>query len=206
MATVTFYGGGGPYAIANLLSSGIGFFGSNFANSVAVGEYQDTTFICSADGTTNGGQIDNIKYANTMSGQINGASAILMKRVPNYLATLNIRFTHDTSVRLQNSKLRIYDRSNINNDPSGVTCKVYECVKIDTNQAVDGSGANTWTSVYGSAVILSLNQSPGISGHYNHADSIWSAAQHDYYLALSASPNSVGSKTQFGLYFSTEYL
>jgi hypothetical protein len=30
--------------------------------------------------------------------------------------------------------------------------------------------------------------------------------RHDWYLALSASPGSIGSKTDFGLYFTLEYL
>lgn len=207
MATVTFYGGGGPYAISNIQNSGIGFFGSNFSQSVPVGEYQDTTFICSADGSSNGGQIDNVKYINTMSGSINGASAILMKCVPNYLATLNIRFEHDTAVRTQNSKIYIYDRVSINNDPSGVLCRVYENIKTDTNQAVEGSGANTWTNVHGSAVILTVSPSPGISGLYagDGTNSTRSDTRHDIFTCLSASPNSVGSKT-FALWFSTEYL
>jgi hypothetical protein len=32
------------------------------------------------------------------------------------------------------------------------------------------------------------------------------ARRHDWYLALSASPGSIGSKTDFGLYFTLEYL
>jgi len=32
------------------------------------------------------------------------------------------------------------------------------------------------------------------------------ALRHDWYVALSASPDSIGSKTQYGLYFTLEYL
>jgi len=32
------------------------------------------------------------------------------------------------------------------------------------------------------------------------------AERHDWYVALSASPDSIGSKTQYGLYFTLEYL
>jgi hypothetical protein len=120
MATLTFYGGGGPYAIANMLSSGIGFYGSSFGSSVAVGAYQDTSFITNANGTTDGGQINNIKWHNSnASGAINGAADIHVKKIPNYLATLNVRFEHGTSVKTQNAKIYIYDRTNKNNDPSG---------------------------------------------------------------------------------------
>jgi hypothetical protein len=30
--------------------------------------------------------------------------------------------------------------------------------------------------------------------------------RHDWYVALSAEPNTIGSKTQYGLYFTLEYL
>jgi len=32
------------------------------------------------------------------------------------------------------------------------------------------------------------------------------ATRHDWYVGLSASPDSIGSKTDFGLYFTLEYL
>jgi hypothetical protein len=206
MATLTFYGGGGPYAIANMLNSGIGFFGTNFGESVAVGEYNQTTWICDGNGVQDGGQINNITYENTSSGTINGASAVHLKQIPNYLATLNIRFEHGSVIKTQNAKWRIYDRANINNDPSGVTCQVYETIHVPVSQGIgEGSGANTWTNVHGSAVILDLAASPGTSGT-SPTGSATTDTRHDWYLCLSPSPNSIGSKTLFGGYMSLEYL
>ena len=206
MADLAFYGGGGPYAINNILNSGIGFFGSSFGDSVEVGEYQDTSFITDGNGTQDGGQINNIKYENVSSGAINGAAATHLKNIPNYLATLNIRFTHGSDVKTQNAKFRIYDRSSINNDPSGVTCQVYETIHAPVTQAgLVGSGANTWTHVHGSAVILDLADSPAISGTSpNGAES--TDDRHDWYVCLSPSPDSIGSKNQFAAFFSVEYL
>ena len=205
MATISFFGGGGPYAINNLGGSGLGFYGSSFGSSVAVGERNSTTFCTSSNGLTEGAQVNNIKWVNTSSGEINGASAVHLRQIPNYLATLNIRFEHGTAVKTQNAKVRIYDRSNINNDPSGVTCSVYETRKVNVPQTLDGSGSNTWTNVHGSAVILDLLASPSISGTSpNGANS--TGVRHDWYLAISPSPDSIGSKTQFGLFASVEYL
>ena len=206
MATITFYGGGGPYAIANMLNSGVGFFGSTFGNSVAVGAYQTTTWITDGNGTNNGGQINNNTYENVSSGTINGASAVHLKQIPNYLATLNPRFEHGSNVKTQNAEFRIYDRTAINNDPSGVTCQVYETIHVPVTQLIgEGSGANTWTNVHGSAVTLDLAASPGTSGSSpNGAET--TDTRHDWYLAMSASPNSIGSKTLFGAYLSLEYL
>lgn len=72
---------------------------------------------------------------------------------------------------------------------------------------------------------LTLTDSPGISGlNTNSADAgrpnqengyqsylttegnEHRSTRHDWYLALSASPDSIGSKTNYGLYFTCEYL
>jgi hypothetical protein len=48
----------------------------------------------------------------------------------------------------------------------------------------------------------------GPSGQYagNGSNSAWTDTQHDWYLVLSASPDSIGSKTLYGLWVSLEYL
>ena len=68
-------------------------------------------------------------------------------------------------------------------------------------------GTNQYT-VGGSGIVVPLAQSPGPSGHYAGDGSANTGTynQHDWYLALSASPKSIGSKTQYGLYVSLEYL
>jgi hypothetical protein len=68
---------------------------------------------------------------------------------------------------------------------------------------------------------LTLTSSPGVSGLNGNATdgtrtqgSNWTstsgtalrALQHDWYIAMSASPDTIGSKTEFGLYFTLEYL
>ena len=72
---------------------------------------------------------------------------------------------------------------------------------------------------------LALTSSPGVSGlngnntdngqdisyggfsNYTSADANGHVSeQHDWYLALSAEPTTIGSKTNFGLYFTLEYL
>jgi len=56
--------------------------------------------------------------------------------------------------------------------------------------------------------VVPLAQSPGPSGHYagNGTANTGQYTQHDWYLAISASPDSIGSKTQYGLYVELEYL
>ncbi len=79
-------------AINNLAGSGIGFYGSNFGYSIPVGEFNQTTYITNAAGTTQGPQADNIKWAHPNSGLVNSnLTATNLTQIPNQNATLNIR-------------------------------------------------------------------------------------------------------------------
>ena len=207
MASIDFYAD--QFAVQNLSGSGLGFYGGSFGASVNVGEYQTTTFITNGNGTTQGPQVNNVKYVNSMSGVLGSAtSGILLTSMPNYLATLNIRFTHSSAVQVQNAKLRIYDRSNINNAASGVTTKVAELIHLGETQTNVGSGDTQWVTPVGSSVIMDLAPSPGLSGTLagNGSNSTATGTRHDWYVAISASPDSVGSKTLYGLFTSLEYL
>lgn len=204
MALLEFYANG-----TNLNGSGLGFFGPGFSNSVNVSEYQQTTFITNANGTVQGAQVNNIKYQNTASGIINSAtSGVWLTQIPNNLATLNIRFTHGSAINAQNVKVYIYDRSSINNNASGVTTKFAEIIHPDTVQNNNGSGDTTWLTPNGSGVTVTLAPSPGISGLYagNGSNSLRTDTRHDWYAAISASPDSVGAKTNYGLWVQLEYL
>ncbi len=207
-AAINFYAGQ-DFGINNLSGSGLGFYGdSGFGASVSVGSYQGRTFITSSAGTSQGPEVDNIKYTNPGSGILGQAgSGIGLKAIPNYLATLKIAFTNDTAVKVQNAKAYIYDRTSINNDPSGVTCKVAELIHPDLTQTATGSGDDTWLTPHGSSVVVDLANSPGVSGFYaaNGLTSLWLDTVHEWHLALSASPDSIGSKDKFGLYVSLEY-
>ena len=186
--------------------SGIGFFGSSgFGSSVAVGEYQSSTYITNSNGTVQGAEINNVKYVHPNSG-LSGASTLALRNIPNYKATLNVRFNADSAVKTQNAQIRIYDRSNVNNNASGVTTKVAEIVHPSTSEAgLLGSGSTAWSTLNGSGVTLNLAASPGTSG-LSPSGSNTQDTRHDWYLALSASPDSIGSKTQYGLWIQLEYL
>ena len=120
--------------IDNLNGSGLGFYLDAFGQSVAVASYQETTWVTDSTGTIQGPQLDNIKYVHPASGEINGAAAQNLLNMPNYLATLNIRFNHTSPIQTQNAQFRVYDRNNINNNPSGVTCKVAELIHPSLTQ------------------------------------------------------------------------
>lgn len=206
MASIDFYAD--EFGVTNLGGSGLGFFGSSFGDSVDVGEYQDTTFITDGNGLVEGPQVNNIKYTHPNSGSINGAGSVVLTAIPNYLATLNIKFTHSSAVQVQNVKARIYDRSSINNPASGVTTKMAELIHVDTIQNNNGSGDSSWATPAGSSVVVTLAQSPGQSGFYAGGGAVSTREDtvHDWFLAISASPDSIGSKTNFALYCELEYL
>jgi hypothetical protein len=202
MATISFFA---SQNIDNLNGSGLGFYGSAFGSSVSVASYQDTTFITDSNGTIQGPQANNIKWTHPGSGSINGAASVELTKIPNYLATLKIQFSHTSAVKTQNAKGRIYDRSSINNAASGVTTKIAEVIHPDTVQNNNGSGDSTWLTPAGSSVVVDFVSSPGLSGHRPNAGNTTDRT-HDWFAAISASPDSVGSKTLYAFYFECEYL
>jgi hypothetical protein len=201
---------GQNFAIQNLSGSGLGFYGdAGFGASVQVGAWQGHTFITDGAGVNQGPEVNNVKYLNAGSGILGqSGSGVALTAIPNYQATLNVRFTYDTPVKVQNAQLFIYDRVNPNNPASGVTTAVAEVIHPAPTQTNNGSGNTTWTFPAGSGTVLALSNSPGTSGLYagNGSNSLWTDTQHDFYLCLSASPLSIGSKSQYGLYVSLNYL
>jgi hypothetical protein len=204
MATITFYSG--PNNANALSGSGIGLYGSSgFGYSVAVGSYNGRTFITDSTGTNQGPEGNNCQFQNA-SGVIVGqtGSGILLLKLPNFQSTVNIRLTNASAIQVQNVQLYGYDRSNINNAPSGVTFYGASIVHPNVVQDLSGSGSPTWTQLSGSGSILNLVSSPGTSGlSPNGANTLDST--HDWYVALTATPNTVGAKL-FATQLSLEYL
>lgn len=208
MATLTFYTG--TLNINAAAGSGLAFFAdSGFGASVSVGAFPGRTFISDGNGSVDMGEGNNVKYLNSQSGIVGQqGTGIHLKSVPNYLSTLQVHFNHSSAIQVQNAQLRIYDRVSINSPPSGLTCYTAEIIHPTIAQSNNGSGDTLWTNTYGSGSILSLAPSPGVSGYYagNGSNSAWTDTDHDWYVVISPTPNTIGSKTQFGAYVSLEYL
>lgn len=210
-ATISFLAGGYGLPINNLNGSGLGFFGSSFGQSVAVGAFQGSTYITDGNGVSQGPQVNNVQWSHPASGTVQTGTLLANTKIPNYQSTLNIHLSNTTPVRTQNAQLYIYDRTSTGNAPTGVTCYVCPIIHPDTSQATTGSGSTNWElpagtsyvnmSVYSNQVLFS----PGLSGYGVNGGSTVDM-NHDWYADLSASPNSVGAKTLFGLWFQTEYL
>lgn len=207
MAEIKFFAPGTDSQIYNLNGSGVGFYGTGFGNSVAVASYQETTFITNSNGTAEGPQIHNIMWLAEDSGVIDSAAAgVPLTKIPNNLATLNVRFEHTSAVKTQNTKLRIFDRVSIDNAASGVLTQVCEIIHPDPVQNDNGSGDTTWHEFDATTggVEIDLVASPGESGLRPNGPNT-SDDRHDYYVAISASPSSIGAKT-FAMYVELEYV
>lgn len=221
--------------LINQSVSGIGFFGGDFGLSVPVDSYQNTTFITNADGTTEAQKLSNTQWASDSGVKHDTGNEIDNEAMPNYYAPLNIRFEHTEAVRVKNCQLRIFDRNDITKHASGVTTEVYEIRHPSETPGASTAlnhrpaGGHGWVEfehtdgLENIVTPMTLTQSPGMSG-LNGNDSDQSnntlagfpdatfeeaghqSLQHDWYIALSASPQSIGSKTDFGLYFTLEYL
>lgn len=210
MAAIDFYINTGSDFNLDLSGSGLGFYGNGgFGASVAVGEWQGRTYVTDGNGAVQGPEANNIKYLNAGSGILGQTgTGIGLKAIPNYQSTLNIRFTNSTAVKVQNVEARIYDRTSINNAASGVTTKMAEIIHPSPVQGPTGSGDSQWIEPAGSGTVLTLAQSPGSSGQFagGGSESEYNDTRHDWYVAISASPDRIGSKTKYGLYAALEYL
>ncbi|MBU2061949.1 MAG: hypothetical protein KKH44_08915 [Bacteroidetes bacterium] len=194
--TIQWAGGAGTPIIQPAASGGLntcGFFGSAFGFSIRVGEFNNTTYRTTADGTTDGGALPNLRWANSSGAYV--ASELVateLLEVANAEATLNVLLTTDNAVKTQNASLRAFDRVAINNNPSGVTIYAAEIAK---DSAVRGSGDVSWTIIAGSGSVLSLADQT--------TDDF---TEHNYYIGLSATPTSIGSKTNLAFYWECEFL
>ena len=210
-AAINFYAGQGAGVFVNLNASGLGFFGASFGTSVQVGEYQDSTFISASDGSTEGPQATNCKYDTVTSGVIiDGAAAVVPSAVAINSGTLNIRFTFDSPVKTQNCELRIFDRTTITAGAEGVTTQVLQVANggsgVSSSGTAEAPASHTgWITPSGSGVTVALLSSAG-SGGLSPSGTDTQDTRHDWYTCLSATPLSIGSKENFGMYVQLEYL
>jgi hypothetical protein len=208
MAAINFYVYDGSDFSVNLSGSGIGAFSSaGFGQSVEVGDYNDLLFVTDSNGLEQGSQVYTVKYTHPNSGLVQGDSESLnLLAIPNYQAPINIRFTHDTDINVQNARLYCYDRDLIN-PPSGVTVKMAEIIHPNTAQDLSGSGDHTWYTTSAPGSYLPLAESPGASGLYaaSGTGSTELGLSHDWYVVYSCSPDT-GSSKYFSAYCQFEYL
>ena len=212
--TTTFYiSDYSAYAPITVSGSGLGFYGANFGLSVAVGNFQDTTFLTNSVGTASGQGVSNTKPDSADLTKVYhaafGGTSVLLTRLQNKHAPINIRVENSSIITTTNNKAYIYDRTSIYNNPTGVICYLAEVIRLNTTVfgASDGKGDTTWQIISGSGAILDLTPSPGSGGSGAWNDPVNGGTgdvRHDHYLAIGATPSSVGAKL-FALHYSGEY-
>jgi hypothetical protein len=166
----------------------IGFYGPGFGLSVRVGDFNESTYRTTEDGQTNGTALPNVRWASATGAYV-GPSIVEqgLQTILDSEATLRIELMTDVAVTTQNGVFRAFDKSSIDNPSSGVD--VY-AVEID-----GGSGLPNWTNqVGGSGTVLPM------------ASKLFPQTTHNWYVALSSTPTSIGEKTNFAFYFETEFL
>jgi hypothetical protein len=185
----------------------VGFFGTGGPEgapfAVIVDRYQDKTFITNMSGTNLGkspfglrgsGQLLNAKFLTTNTASLNGFPSVTVGNVPAASGTVLIRFNGSgvTTPRTQNATLRCV----ILNATSGVddVTSVVTGLKI---QGFEPTQAAVWTQMAGVGAT---------DNRLNFVDQNNSVNQHDFFVCLSASPEAVGQRNNFGFFMILEFL
>jgi hypothetical protein len=191
MATFTFSGymGAGP-AWADLSTNRIVFSSSltDLATAITVASFQDGTH--AGDGTPGTDQcganhMNNVKYVDDTHFSLNGAASAVLNdtNLADTDCTMQIHFNHGSAVAVSNARLYCYDNS---------TTTQY-AADLDVYAFERGAGASSWTKI---------NDASGVTGGDNSGERLdlqnsASATDHYWYVALSASPEAVGAKSNF---------
>lgn len=186
MATFTWTGQGTNAGVTNTTigaTDKLGFYGSSFGDAIAVGSYQDSTHVENSGGTelcTT--HINNTKYvaSGTLSVNGGGTEALDGTNLATTECPLLINFAHGSAVACSSITFWAYDGSTDTAVPTNVT---FQCAE---------QGDTAWTNAEGSGSAMALEDSA-------------SATSHDFYLAVSASPEAVGDLTAFALKIQLTY-
>jgi hypothetical protein len=189
MATFVWTGQGtdGSNNITIDASDKIGFYGSAFGNAITVGQYQDTTHNETSGGAhdcpnSNAVHLHNVKYLTGSTFALDGGSSETLNgtNLTTAECTLKINFSHGSSVATSAATFWAYDGTTDSAVPTDVT---FQCAE---------QGDTAWSNAEGSGAAMTLDDNT-------------TSTSHDYFLALSASPESVGDKTAFALKIQLTY-
>ena len=150
------------------------FAGSTgFDSRIKVDEYNESTHVKTSGGanksSANTPRNNQFVTASTIS--VDGAAAVNLNTIENSDAALKINFSDSESVAVEEAKFFSYDGSDTAVAITGLNFRAAEV------------GDTNWTEAEGSASALDLG------------DKETPATSHDYFIAVSASPTSVGAKT-----------
>lgn len=142
-------------------------------------------------------------------------TGMALTSIPNRASSLNIRFLHTSGVKVENCKAYIYDgKSGATGQPSGVTAVLAQIIHTGVTPSTTtplGSGQKHW-NIYGGNITgranansIALANSPHTSGLKATDVTQSTGLRHDWFMAISAQPDSVGPKSDFALWVELEY-
>lgn len=150
----------------------IAFSDGTFGNPITVGSYNDGTHVRSSGGTdvSSGNTPNNVKYV--ASGTADwGDGTESLANILDSECTLKLTISETSNITVTDISMYAYDGTTTTTAPVGMDVYLAE------------SGDAAWTNADGSASALSIS------------DSSTPATSHDFYIAVSASPSSVGVKS-----------
>lgn len=174
----------------------VGFMGQSFG-PVIVGVFQERT-IRTDNAGTNYGQLINNKFTGASTSEVSGVSFPNLTNLPGISGSVLWRFreSSNTAVQTQNGFLRVVRFTSdipVNGlKPLNIDIRAYKVQDTHGN-----AGGTSWTQLsdgLGGGSDLSLS---------NHTSPV---TVHDFPVAISASPQAVGTNTAFGFLIQLEYL
>lgn len=184
----------------------LGFYGAGENEHVEIGEYQTKTFLVDKGGTVGEVQCRNVTYASDTTGYVDHVQTpVNLRNIPNYQATLNIRLLQPEDVFVALAEAKFYNGYDENIPPDGLNIKVAELRHTNTRLNVVAGGSDSEWFDAENGEWFRLTQSPGERGVKSNSFGLWVGDQHDWYLAISVSPEEIGSRV-FGLQVRLEYI
>jgi hypothetical protein len=199
MATFTWNGyyGAGP-AWTDIGANTLTFCSSltDHDTAITVASYQDGNHITSGDPGSDvclTNHLNNVKYLGASLMDVNGggSEALNDTNLAENECTLKINFSHGSSVVITNARLYCYD---------GTTETTYAS-NVDMYAFERGVTATAWTEI---------NNGGGATGGDNTGERLdlgdkTTATSHDWFVAVSMSPETVGAKTAMDLGIALTY-
>lgn len=150
----------------------LAFSDGTFGNPVAVSSYNGGTHVRSSGGAdkSSGNTPNNVKYIASGTADWGDGTEALANMLDSE-ATLKITIAYDSNITVTDIKMYAYDGTTTTNAPTGMTVQMAEV------------GDSAWTQAHGSGNALAID------------DSTTPATSHNFYIAVSASPTTVGVKS-----------
>lgn len=161
----------------------IAFSGNGtFGNSITVDSYNGGTHVRNSGGTedSSGNTPNNVKYVSSTTADWGDGSESLANMLDGE-ATLKITVSDDVSITVSDITMFAYNGTTETSAPTGMDVYLAE------------QGDTSWTNADGSAAAMSLT------------DSSTPATSHDFYVAISIKPTSIGTKDANKVKFAYTY-